>query len=139
MGIIRVPKKYYQPPKTQPIDPDAPKTMPFDPYMERSKIAPVKARYLRELVDHNRPLTCEACGWGLKTLWEGILHIHHIRPKTMGGDDSAVNLILLCPNHHAVAHMFIRESKGNESLSVSGKRSLVELLRKFDELMILSE
>ena len=32
------------------------------------------------------------------------LHMHHIKPRHLGGDNRVSNLILLCPNHHAAAH-----------------------------------
>jgi 5-methylcytosine-specific restriction endonuclease McrA len=33
-----------------------------------------------------------------------MLHAHHVIPLAFGGDDAEANLVLLCPNHHAIAH-----------------------------------
>ena len=32
------------------------------------------------------------------------LHVHHIIPWAKGGSDEHDNLVILCPNHHNVAH-----------------------------------
>lgn len=58
-------------------------------------------------------LRCEVCNWGppprLKSLGFklealNIVQGHHIVPVSEGGPDTADNLVLLCPNHHALAH-----------------------------------
>ena len=131
MGIIKIPRKYFQPDP----GPSAEDRAGIGISPEKPRVAPVKAGYLRHLVKRDRPLVCEACGWGLKQQWEGLLNVHHVKPKSMGGKDAQANLVLLCPNHHAVAHMFIRESKSSDAHAVSGKRELIELLRKFDSMM----
>lgn len=33
-----------------------------------------------------------------------VLHYHHVIPISAGGSDDDVNVVLLCPNHHGVAH-----------------------------------
>jgi len=55
---------------------------------------------------------CEACGWkppdGLREAGQRdghkIMHAHHVVPLACGGPDVSVNLVLLCPNCHALAH-----------------------------------
>lgn len=55
---------------------------------------------------------CEICGWGPPELVPismserptMVLAVHHVLPRSYGGDERAHNLMLLCPNHHAVAH-----------------------------------
>jgi hypothetical protein len=55
---------------------------------------------------------CEVCRWrpprALRDVAGGridrLLHAHHVVPVACGGADAAENLILLCPNHHAIAH-----------------------------------
>ena len=42
---------------------------------------------------------CLICGF------TDAVNVHHIRPKARGGDHSLDNLITLCPNHHALAHL----------------------------------
>lgn len=68
----------------------------------------IKAAHRRSGTDH-----CEICGWRppifptYNTSCTGparALHVHHILPRYVGGKDDPENLILLCPNHHAVAH-----------------------------------
>lgn len=36
-------------------------------------------------------------------LFNEVLEIHHLKPRRLGGEDGMENLILLCPNHHALA------------------------------------
>ena len=40
---------------------------------------------------------CYVCGF------DEVVEVHHIIPKAVGGNDVIENLILLCPNHHALA------------------------------------
>lgn len=35
--------------------------------------------------------------------FDEVVECHHILPRRLGGDDSPNNLVLLCPNHHALA------------------------------------
>jgi len=42
--------------------------------------------------------TCCICDFSI------IVHVHHIIPRSKGGEHSLDNLITLCPNHHAMAH-----------------------------------
>lgn len=37
------------------------------------------------------------------------LHVHHIRPRAMGGPDELWNLIVLCKDCHVESHRNIRE------------------------------
>jgi len=43
--------------------------------------------------------SCSNCGWG-----EASCDLHHIVPKSKGGDDTDDNLTVLCPNCHRLAH-----------------------------------
>jgi hypothetical protein len=45
---------------------------------------------------------CEVCGW--KPPARRVLAVHHVIPVSCGGGDEFENLILLCPNHYALAH-----------------------------------
>jgi len=45
--------------------------------------------------DGNR---CRICGF------EHFVHVHHIKPRKLGGEHAIENLITLCPNHHGMAH-----------------------------------
>jgi hypothetical protein len=76
-----------------------------------------------------KALSCDVCAWvppaGLFRLARGIgtpsfhaveamLNAHHVIPVACGGKDEEKNLVLLCPNHHAIAHRIgrIRRHKG---------------------------
>lgn len=45
------------------------------------------------------PAQCIICQWSIS------VDIHHIVPKTQGGDNTPRNLAVLCPNHHRMAEM----------------------------------
>lgn len=47
---------------------------------------------------------CEACSWTLGPEHWRTLHAHHVIPLSCGGEDTNENMVVLCPNHHAVAH-----------------------------------
>lgn len=51
-------------------------------------------------------LRCEACGWQPPPPLAAIriLHCHHVIPVNCGGSNDDSNLIILCPNCHAIAH-----------------------------------
>lgn len=40
---------------------------------------------------------CYVCGF------DEVVEVHHIVPRAIGGKDHPENLVLLCPNHHALA------------------------------------
>ena len=44
-------------------------------------------------------LGCSLCGWD-----KGSCDIHHIIPKSQGGDNNHDNLTHICPNCHRLAH-----------------------------------
>lgn len=50
----------------------------------------------------------EACDWACSLCWNidelRPIIIHHIEEHAKGGDDSYDNLVILCLNHHGVAH-----------------------------------
>lgn len=45
------------------------------------------------------PQSCALCGFDIAT------QVHHIVPKSKGGQNNPENLIVLCPNHHAMAEL----------------------------------
>jgi hypothetical protein len=45
---------------------------------------------------------CEVCGW--EPPEKRLLHAHHVVPRCHGGGDEPENLLVVCPNHHALAH-----------------------------------
>ena len=78
------------------------------PYIKmRSKIKSKINTELLEAFDRK----CAICGWGLSTdisvkkyRHSGGCQFHHIIPIAQGGTNDEENLILLCPNCHALAH-----------------------------------
>jgi predicted HNH restriction endonuclease len=70
-------------------------------------------RYKRDRDAKHGP-ACETCGWdarrfGLdRSAALGLMNAHHIVPVCCGGADAAFNLVLLCPNCHALSHRFGR-------------------------------
>lgn len=56
---------------------------------------------------------CVAPGLGVPGRCAGILHVHHITPKGMGGSkrlDDESNLVTLCLWHHDWVHSHVAES-----------------------------
>lgn len=43
--------------------------------------------------------SCQVCGWD-----EGSCDAHHRIPKSQGGRNTILNAVVLCPNHHRIAH-----------------------------------
>lgn len=53
--------------------------------------------------DHIQNPRCEKCG--IRRPVPGFFEMHHIVPRSEGGDNSENNLIILCPNCHKDAHL----------------------------------
>jgi predicted restriction endonuclease len=51
----------------------------------------------RQVVFRVFPRKCMICGWDV------IVNVHHIKPRRDGGANDLDNLVILCPNHHAMA------------------------------------
>jgi len=49
---------------------------------------------------------CAVCSF------DEVVEVHHIKPRRIGGSDELENLILLCPNHHALADRGLLFIKG---------------------------
>ena len=58
-----------------------------------------------------RAVVCEHCGWYPPE--PRLLHVHHIVQVACGGKNASSNLIVLCPNCHALAHYVSRRSRFN--------------------------
>lgn len=59
-----------------------------------SKLESVKSNTASKLCTH--------CAW--RPPKPSMLHGHHITPRACGGSDDPENIIVLCPNCHALAH-----------------------------------
>ena len=74
-------------------------------------------RYKGERVEQQGP-SCEVCGWVPPAIvaeasGADMMPVHHLRGVASGGDHSRENLILLCPNCHAIAHSVFRQGFGS--------------------------
>jgi hypothetical protein len=76
---------------------------------------------------------CEVCGWSPpEPCTARALHVHHVVPVAHGGDDSDRNLLLVCPNHHAVAHALRRVY---DSTLLATREDVIDALRRVDSRM----
>lgn len=66
---------------------------------------------------------CEHCRWQPPA--PSILHAHHVVPVSCGGADAVENLIVLCPNCHAVAHYV--SSRSNLTRTYTGPTTSEQL------------
>lgn len=68
---------------------------------------------------------CEHCLW--RPPDNNLLHAHHVIPLCAGGPDSPDNVLVLCPNCHALAHYVARRT--NTTRTYAGPRTPLELRR----------
>lgn len=61
----------------------------------------------------NLPNQCMICGFDI------VVSVHHIIPKREGGTDALNNLIVLCPNHHAMADRNLIEREKLMSINLA--------------------
>lgn len=61
-----------------------------------------EARKWRQLLILEQRGHCQAC----KQWFEPILEVHHVRPIASGGCSDKENMAILCPNCHAIVHLF---------------------------------
>lgn len=78
--------------------------------------------------------SCEACDWipfggVLQSARLKILTAHHVIPVTCDGSHDDENLIVLCPNCHAVAH-FIGSRVGKTWYGATTKAELIAQLQR---------
>lgn len=65
-------------------------------YRAKQRIRGINIKYIQRSLQH---LSCCICGWQ-----EATRDIHHIIPVSKGGTNDMSNLVVLCPNHHRMAH-----------------------------------
>ena len=107
-----------------------------------NKILPIAQK-----VYHAYGHKCAICGWQATPELikiKGRLQyshgnaIHHIIPTSEGGEETALNLILLCPNHHKQADMeLIARSelrKHLKSIELSDKQKRIAAFKVADAL-----
>lgn len=104
----------------------------------RTEIAKAVKEY-KEYMLRRGIFECEFCGWEIpdRALDHAgapsrgrlsVLAAHHIIPTATGGTDDRDNLVLLCPNHHAIAHIISRRN-GDAWLGPRTKNDLLIMLR----------
>lgn len=64
-----------------------------------------KSTRLRNKLIEERGPRCERCGY---SEYVEILNSHHVVRVADGGGDESSNLLLVCPNCHAVEHLMVR-------------------------------
>jgi 5-methylcytosine-specific restriction endonuclease McrA len=74
---------------------------PWNRVRQFTQLANVKSKLGKQL--------CQHCEWVPPKL--SMLHAHHITPRACGGTDDQRNLIVLCPNCHAIAHFVTAQSQ----------------------------
>lgn len=95
------------------------------------------------LKDRYEECNCEVCGWtppmSVKQRfldWRGLMHAHHILPRSCGGADIKENMIVICPICHALAHRLgriIRVKKGGHKWS--GFTTRAEMIAEIRDLL----
>lgn len=63
-----------------------------------TSILDVSKRTITKILNRSN-VGCSLCGWN-----ESTCDIHHIIPKSKGGNNELDNLIIICPNCHRVIH-----------------------------------
>lgn len=111
------------------------------PRRRRDRTAVQAVREQHEELGSDR---CAVCGWrpprALADLGverrSSLLHLHHVVPHSCGGSDDADNLVLLCPNHHAIAHQLgrIQQRPTLECHSWDGPQTKEHLLHELQLL-----
>lgn len=82
---------------------------------------------------------CAVCGWYIHTVLRSRngtgrgVHHHHIVPVSCGGTDDPDNLILLCPNCHALAHNLYPKCNGRYHGPVIREELAVDLRAALDD------
>ena len=89
------------------------------------------AREMKVVYDHK----CQVCGGQFPT-YEGkfYIEVHHLKP--LGGDhmglDEKDNMLVLCPNHHALFDLGIPAFDGESAVVIYGKRHELILRHKLN-------
>lgn len=102
----------------------------------RNKVSNARARGVhaakRRVLEVYGKLVCEVCQWRLPLEAGGDvrgLHGHHVAPINEGGSpDDPENVIVVCPNHHTIAHALGPAGYAG----TNARQRLIEVLRLTD-------
>lgn len=77
---------------------------------------------------------CEICCWRPPIVgFRGAgLHGHHVIPVAAGGDPGEANVVVLCPNHHTIAHVIGEVVYAGLPADSAPRDSLIRWLRLAD-------
>ncbi len=73
---------------------------------------------------------CEHCNWTPPE--PSMLHAHHVIPLGCGGPDTKKNIIVLCPNCHAVAHWVTKRPVSGQRYSGPTTRAALQAWMRHD-------
>jgi 5-methylcytosine-specific restriction enzyme A len=69
------------------------------------KQAPTRNKNLVEELQEIYSGRCQICQWSPRNVYgRELCHGHHIQWLSRGGADEILNMVLVCPNHHAAIH-----------------------------------
>jgi hypothetical protein len=79
---------------------------------------------------------CEVCGWHPPS-WRNrtgssLLQMHHITPVCRDGSHEHDNIALLCPNHHALAHLVWPNYRRARWCGPESRDEFMRILRRVD-------
>jgi len=120
-GLLRVPLAVWE---TYWLQQNQPEGAWLPPRQGRPPVNLTDASSLRKSILDGTS-TCEVCGWYCGGL--SVLDAHHIVSRQAGGSNSVENLVVLCPNHHRLAHALWGTKR------YSGPPSRIELVTKLRE------
>ena len=85
----------------------------------RNEIPAIKAEIVKRFNDQ-----CYVCSFNCTP----ILAVHHIHHLSLGGNNSQDNLVLLCPNCHAIVHKMIKEINLHDEIDIFNMSSDLRII-----------
>src|SRR5262249_57016357 len=78
---------------------------------------------------------CQLCGGSIRGPRDlSYSEVHHIRPLGIGhdGPDVAANMLVVCPNHHAMLDLGYASFEGKDCVAADGTRFTLTCLHEID-------
>jgi hypothetical protein len=93
------------------------------------------AKSLKGLYQHR----CQVCGFQIPvSRGEYYIEVHHVRP--LGGEhrghDEHSNMLVLCPNHHAMFDLWLPEFLGTDRIRINGDEFRLEVKHRLSPAVI---